>query len=384
MALRSCLIFAVALTAAPAPAAEPAAVEGDAYEQLGVALELAARCESMRGFEYLYLAEAWAGQEAGSQAKSHANAAHKEASDSSGGNLLKTQFAAHAALKHHADAWRTKAEALGCEGGHNYLIQGAVESYKRLGGLMAIAVAFRNPDAKSPSPLPPLKDYEIDAVQAFNRTAVAFFGEQRAQFDAMLPQLAQERMARYPAYNSEATASAIIGDHRRAFAIIHHEILANNGKWTTRGATIADGSPFGYRTLRLSKDGAPTLTLIAAPAEVDILGGPKPVRAYLAVGVRDDGIVIAGLGGGNLHDAPDTVTVKAEDPGNPAKRVAIGQPTTDGCPYFRCFTFPHHATAPLATGTGRAYFYAARDAAGESFSVTRLDGTDVNPTLLKR
>lgn len=382
MILRSCLTFAAALAALPALAAEPAAVEGDAFERLGVALALAERCETMRGFEYLYLAEAWQRHEGGSAAGSAGDAARKAAADS-GQSWREANMAAFEARKRHADAWRAKAERLGCDGGHNYLVQGMVLSYKNLGSVMAIAVAYRGPGAGAESPFSPLKPNEAAAIGAFNDQATAFFGDEKAQFDAMLPQLAQERMSGYPTYNEAGLRSAILDDQQQAFTIIHHEALANNAQWAVRGATIADGTPFGYRTMRLSKDGAPTLSLIAAPKEVSILGGPKAVRTYLAIGVRADGTVIAGLGGGEFDGAPATVTVKAEVRDDPVKRVATGQPATEGCPYARCFAFPREAIASLASGTGKAYFYAAPDAATASFAVTRLDGTDIEQLRLK-
>lgn len=380
------LTFAATIAAFPAFAAEPATVEGDAFEQLGIALDLGGRCENMRGFEYLYLAEAWERQDAKSAARDTANAASRAAAESSAGDLLQRQFAVHKALERHAESWRTKAASLGCEGGHNYLLKGFVESYKQLGAVMAIAMAYRTGDGATQSPLPPLTPDQIGVVRAFDGQAAALFGDKKAQFDAMLPQLAQERLASYPSYTPEATMSAILDDHQKAFAIFQLESFANNAGWTARGATIADGSPFGYRTMRLSKDGSPPLSLIATPASISINhdAWSKAVHTYLAVGVRPDGTVIAGLGGGDLGSAPATITMKAEAPGNPVKRTATGRLTTEGCPYFRCFAFPREAAAALVPGdvTAKVRFFAAPDAAAQAHAA-RLDGVDVEGIRLQ-
>lgn len=378
--MRFCLAFIAATAAIPALAAPPA-VDGDAYEILGVALGLAAKCENMRGFEYLYLAEAWTRHEAGSAVKADADAARDRAS----GDILNKEMAVQNARQRHADAWRTKAEALGCEGGHNYLLQGMILSYKNLGSVMAIALASRHAQPGNPAPLlPPLEDYQTAAIRAFDGQAAAFFGEEKAQFDALLPRLAQERMAGYTTYAPSLTLSEMIDDQRRAFAIIHHESLANNAGWTLRGTTIPDGTPFGYRTMRLSRNGAPPLSLIAAPVEVTITapGWPKSVRAYLAIGVRPDGTVIAGLGGGNLHDAPASVTVKAQAPGNPIRRVATGQATKENCPYARCFAFPRDTLVQFTGGIDKVRFYAATHAGAEP-QAADIDGTDIDPLRLK-
>lgn len=380
------LTFAAAIAALPTHAAEPAAVEGDAFEQLGIALDLAARCDNMRGFEYLYLAEAWEKQDAKSAARDHANAASRAEEEGSAGNLLQRQFVVHKALERHAENWRAKAATLGCEGGHNYLLKGLVESYKQLGAVMAIAIAYRTGEAATKSPLPPLTPDQISVVRAFDGQAAALFGDKKAQFDAMLPQLAQERLASYPSYTPEMAMGAILDDHQKAFAIFQHESFANNAGWTVRGATIADSSPFGYRTIRLTKEGAPPLSLIATPASISINhdAWPKAVRTYLAIGVRPDGTVIAGLGGGDIGGAPATITIKAEAPGNPVKRTATGRLITEGCPYFRCFAFPREAAAALVPGdvTAKVRFFAAPGPAAQA-DAARLDGVDVDAIRLQ-
>ncbi len=373
---------AAAMMAAPAAAAEPAVIEGDTFEILAVALELGSACKVFRGFEYHYLGEAWNISLEKSAAQDASEAGRKTALDN-GASALDAGIAGRDALKRSAAAYRAKAAKLGCVGGQNYLDRGRLEAYKQAGGLVAMIIANRG-EADGASPFPPLSDDEADILQAFRETAAETFGTNMPQFEAMIPELAQQRMARYPA-NPELGLARFIDEQSNAFAQLYHEALASEAGWTVRGTALPDGSAFGYHTALLSKEGAPDLALIAAPKAVTVQSDAwgKPVTGYIALGRRVDGSVIAGLVGDAIAGASPKMVVKAQSKGS-VMRSVTGVRVMDGCPYMRCFAFTGAQMASLVPGadTGPVYVFAAAEASAVA-SGTRTDGQSVPADRLR-
>jgi hypothetical protein len=229
-------------------------------------------------------------------------------------------------------------------------------------------------DAKSP--LLSLTADEAGLVQAFRATAAEAFGTNMQKFEAMVPELAQQRMARYPA-NPDLGLARFIDEQSNALALLHHESLATNAGWT--GTTLPDGTAFGYRSIRVSKDGAPELSLIAAPRAVTIHSDAwgKGVTGVIALGRRADGTLIAGLAGEAIPGAPTTIVVKAQSKGTTVRSVN-GMRVTDGCPYARCFAFTVAQLVGLVSGASPqpVYFFAAAAASAPS-SGTGTDGQSV-------
>lgn len=367
---------AAAMIASPATAAEPAAVEGDTFEILAVALELGSTCKVFRGFEYHFLDEAWNLSIEKSVAQNSSEAARKEALDS-GASALDAEIAGQDALRRSAAAYREKATKLGCVGGQNYLDRGRLEAYKQTGGLVAMIIANRG-GAEGASPFPPLSGDEADILQAFRETAAETFGTNMPQFEAMIPELAQQRMARYPA-NPELGLARFIDEQSNAFAQLYHEALVSAAGWTVRGTVLPDGSAFGYHTTVLSKEGAPDLVLIAAPKAVTVQSDAwgKPVSGYIALGRRADGSVIAGLVGDAIAGASPKMVAKAQSKGSVVRSVT-GVRVMDNCPYMRCFAFTGAQMASLVPGAYAepVYVFAAPDASAAA-SGTRTDGLSV-------
>lgn len=372
----SMTMAAIAIAAAPAFAAEPANSAGDAFEILGVALEVGSACKSFSGFEYHYLSEAWGLRLEKSAAQEAYGAVRKAALDA-GADALNAGLAGEAVLKRHAASYREKAVTLGCAGGEEHLDLGLIEAYKQLGGLIALVNGYRG-DAEANSPLPPLTAEESGLVQAFHATATEVFGDNMPQFEAMIPELAQQRMARYPA-NPELGIARFIEEQSNAFALLNHEVLATNAGWALRGAIISDGTAFGYHTIRASKDSAPDLSLIAAPKAVTIHSNAwgKGISGIIVLGRRDDGTLIAGLAGEAISGAPTTIAVKAQSKGTIVRSVT-GARIMDGCPYARCFAFTGAQLADLVPGASPepVYFYAAADTSAPA-SGTGTDGQTV-------
>ncbi|WP_260581893.1 hypothetical protein [Sphingopyxis sp. PET50] len=369
-------IAAAAAVTASSAAAEPAKAEGDAFEILNVALELGSACKSYRGFEYHYLNEA-AGIALEKSATMDAYGAARKAAEERGADTLNMGMAAQRALYDHGARHREKAAQLGCEGGQNYIDTGRVEAFKRMGGLIALIVAYRS-GGEGALPLPPLTADEGGLLQAFRAAAAELFGDQMPQFEAMIPALAQQRLSRYPG-NADLALARFIEEQSTAFAILHHETLVNNAGWTPRGAALADGSPFGYSSIRVSKDGMAELSLIAAPIEVAVNSDAwgKPVTGFLAIGRRADGSVVAGLAGGTIAGAPASLVVKAQSQGDVLRSVTGTRVMAD-CPYARCFAFPRDRLAGLVPGASGepVRFYAAADSRAAA-SPTRTDGQTV-------
>ena len=357
-------------------AAHPAQTEGDAFEILSIALELGNACKAYTGFEYHYLVESWNANRKDSAAQAAYGAARKAAQDR-GFDALNVGIAGNDAMTRQAAAYRDKAAKLGCEGGQLYVDLGRVEAYKQLGGLAALIIGMRG-KADASSPLPPLTATEAGLLKAFRTAAADAFGDNMPQFEELTGQLAQQRLARYPA-NPELGFAHFIDEQSAAFALLHHEALVTSAGWTARGAILSDGSPFGYHSMSASKNGAPDLSLFAAPRAVTINSNAwgNPVTGYIALGRRADSTMIAGLAGGTIHGAPDTLTVKVRATGT-AMLTLAGTRVTDNCPYARCFAFTGTQMNDLlrSAGTKPVYVFAAADA-NAAPDGTGTDGQDV-------
>ncbi|OJW63029.1 MAG: hypothetical protein BGO57_08890 [Sphingomonadales bacterium 63-6] len=352
------MAFAAAV-ASPSVAAEPPTVEGDPFEILSVALELGSTCKDVRGFEYLYLSEAWGIALETSAAQTAYTAARRTALDR-GADALNAALAGEQELNRHAEAYRQKAAELGCSNGINYADVGRLEAYKQLGGLMALIIGNRG-QPNTASPLPPLTAEEGGLVRAFQGAVTEMFGANVPQFEAMLPETVQQRMARYPS-DPNLGLARFLEDQSSAFAVLYHEVSVGRAGWTARGVTVREGSTFGYHSVRVSKDGNPELSLIVRPKAVTVNSNAwgKPVTGYIVVGRRADGAVIAGLVGESIAGAPAEIIVKAQSQGT-ALRSVTGTRTMEGCPYVRCFAFTAEQIAGLVPGASPepVYFYVA-------------------------
>jgi hypothetical protein len=353
------VIALAAAVASPSAAADLPKIEGDPFEILSVALELGSSCKDVRGFEYLYLSESWGIALETSAAQTAYTAARKTALDR-GADALNAALAGERELKRHAEAYRQKAAGLGCANGINYADAGRLEAYNQLGGLMALVIGNRG-QPNTASLLPPLTAEEGGLIRAFQGAVAEMFGANVPQFEAMLPDTVQRRMARYPS-NPDLGLAQFLEDQSNAFAILYHEASASRAGWTVRGMIVPDGSAFGYHSVRVSKDGNPELSLIVRPKAVTVNSDAwgKPVTGYIVVGRRADGAVIAGLVGESIAGTPAEVTVKAQSQGT-ALRSVTGTRIMEGCPYVRCFAFTAEQMAGLVPGASPepVYFYVA-------------------------
>ena len=359
------LLFAAAAAvgiAGAANAAEQAKPEGDAFEILSVALELGALCRNYRGFEFHYLGEVSnIAFETSGAVRAYGDA--RKAAEAKGFDTLNVGIAGEQALRDAGARYRDKATKIGCDSGAAYYDTGRIEAFKQMGGLFALILAYRGPESNLP--LPKLTPDEGGLVQGFHGAAKELFGAEMPQFEATIPQMAQRRLSRYPS-DPDLVLARFIEDQSRAFAILHHETQINNAGWSPRGEIFRDGTPFGYPTTHVSKDGAMGLSLIAAPKAVTVRENPgaKPVTGIIAIGRRDDGAILAGVAAGEIPGAPASLLVKAQSQGSVVRSVT-GTRVMDNCPYARCFVFPRDQMTGLAPGASPepVRFYVTMNAA---------------------
>jgi hypothetical protein len=377
------LPFLIGLLTLAAPLrAETVPLSGPLDEQLGVALALAERCQTMRPYEFQFLYDTWRKAYPGSADAKRIEAA---ASAANKGPLGFTEAGrvTIAAERELAARYRARAAEIACPEALDYESLGKLEAYKRSGTHVLLAANLRGQAETAPG-MTPLSAEERQIVQLFGAELARLMGEQMPQFEQLLSQLGEAHVMSYADMNQSVAAAYLEGEQRIVLRTIHFDAIMATAGFSGRGRMIDRGKGFAEPGSLWTRDGAPAFTALAAPRTLSLAapgnaGLPLSVNAALMLDTQ--GRIVIGLFGQKIAEYTGDLSAGAKN----EDQAAMAGAAYPDCPMARCFAFSPEEIgklpSPYDDGDGKVWFFVSRSAsatkASDDANSIKLGGSEL-------